>query len=252
MLDLEELIAALKRSSAPTLIVEGRDDYVAFNEFEIENISWGFTILPVSGVGNVEKIIDRINEIGHPSLAFLIDRDCAIFGTTPPKFVRDDTFLTDGYAIENDLLRDGDPTRLMSRSELAAFQKELVKFAKFFVCAAACHLEGQPDYSLSSSPHCVLDASSEYLPEYEVWVTEREAALAPEFQEATKSPMRFIKGKTLVSLFTRQLSRRGRRSSYSAANLLEIGAVARGGYMRRIEGDVLQHFRNIGVAPVHV
>jgi len=248
--ELDEIINTLKRSNSPTLIVEGSDDYVAFNEFEINNVAWGFTILPVKGVDNVRKIIDRADEIAHPALAFLVDRDCSVFPHVAPPYNRADTFYTDGYSIENDLLRDGNVEKLLKPSERPLFSKELAMLLSFFTCAAACHLSAAPGYALSTKPDRIFDRSGHYQPEFDEWVKAQQPGLAPEFNATAYDPLKFIQGKSLLSLFTRHLSHSTRSSKFSGANLLEIGAVERGPFMTRIENDVLTYFRSIGLAPV--
>lgn len=247
--NLEELISALKHSSAPTLIVEGRDDYVAFGEFEIENVTWGLTILPVYGQGNVEKIIERAAEIRHPALAFLLDRDCTVFAGPPDHLIRPDTFFTDGYAIENDLIRDGDIPRLLHPNERIGFQTELAALARFLACAASRHVAQHPTHALSTHPHQLFGKTTGLLPEYRTFVEAEEANLHPTYRQTLQEPLRYVRGKNLLGLLARHLGYSQRRSKYSSANLLEIGGSLRGPHITVIESNVLSYFRELGLAP---
>lgn len=250
--ELNEVIEALKRSNAPTLIVEGRDDYIAFNEFEIENIKWGLTILPVKGRNNVETIIERIGEINHPALAFLLDRDCTIFSSPQNHLIKTEIFFTDGYAIENDLIRDGNIMRFLKPKERDPFQTELYALARFFACAAASHIAGYARYPLSTHPRELFGSGNTLLPSFCTFVTSEEPNLDASYKVTMNEPLRYIKGKSLVALFTRHLSHSNRHSKFSGANLLEIGSAARGPFMTQIENNVVEFFKNKGIAPAGI
>lgn len=247
--ELDIIINTLKRGNSPTLIVEGKDDYIAFKDFEIENVSWGLTVLPVKGVQNVRKIIESVDDIKHPALAFLIDSDCAVFDHVSYPYARDDTFYTDGYSIENDLIRDGNVIKLLKKDEEPIFNSQLFELSKYFMCAACCHIEGKPGNPMSANAHMLFSPENSLHDKYASWILKEECGLDDGYKAPLSEPFKYIHGKSLLSLFTKHLSKSGRSSSFSAANILEIGGIARGECMKRIEGLVLSYFQSIGVAP---
>lgn len=245
----QEIVDSLKHSNSPTLIVEGKDDYVAFEQFEIENIHWGLTVLPVQGVENVYKIIELIDEIKHPALAFLIDQDCSIFENVPRKYNREDTLYTEGYSIENDLIRDGNVISFLRNGEKDRFFNELEILKRYFADAASKFISGMPGNPIGINCNKIFKSENNLEEKYADCINrikeDFDQSLSPIFSD----PMRHIHGKSLLSLFTRRLSHKARASKYSAANILEIGAVARGENMRKNESEILRYFQKIGVAP---
>lgn len=240
---LDEYISVLKRSLAPTLIVEGDDDYLAFRDFEVENISYGFTVFPVKGKSNVISIFRRREEIENEALVFLLDKDEWCFLGQSEFDGEDSVIQTDGWSIENDLLRDGSIDRLMSQQEKLKMTGEIREFTKVFSAALHCHLNGGAGPPLSMHPSQVLDADGQLRPEAKLeWVDPFEIDVYERY--ALENPHKNIRGKALLSLFTRQLSAPDRRSKFSRANLLEIGASSRGEFLSRIEQFVSEKILN--------
>lgn len=244
--ELDEIIAALKRSAVPTLVVEGRDDYVAFGEFEVENVSWGFTVLPVNGEGNVQKIIEKVEEINHPALAFLLDRDCSLFTGISYGLLREDTFFTDGYSIENDLIRDGNIIQLVKVTDKAWFTKELSSFANFCSCAAFGHVENRVGFPLSTHPNQLFRAPGKMQPQYELFIEDISNILPEAYRQVAEDPLRLTRGKSLLALLARHFVVRRKGAKFSRASILELGDAARGPLMLKIEHDILAFFRHVG------
>lgn len=236
---LDEYFSVLQRSNAPTLVVEGDDDYLAFREFEVENIDKGLTIFPVTGKNNVLSIIARRDQIPNPRLVFLLDMDEWSFCGAAPYDQLGWVILTNGWSIENDLLRDGAIERLMTRPERDRFECEKERFAVVFSAALHCKVTGNDGPNISTHPNQVLDRHGNLrfgIEEQMVEPFDNEDCLAHLRQDL----MRYLRGKSLLQLCTRQLSRPGRQSNFSKANLLEICAAARGPNIRRIEQEALE------------
>lgn len=240
---LTEIIGVLARSSSPTLIVEGTDDYVAFRQFEIENINHDFTVLPVHGKENVLELISRRGEINNEAIVFLVDNDCWLFTGPPATFIRPDIILTEGYSIENDLLRDGNVTRLLKAQEKTDFDRDIDAVGRFFYIAAWKHCENVSFLPLSLHPENILGAPGVLRLDVETQVSRVEGLLPPEFSAASADPFRFLRGKTLLALLVRYLSDSARVSKFSRHNLMELGAAARGANQQRIERHILEFMR---------
>ena len=110
---VDETIETLKRSNIPTLITEGRDDYIVFRRLE-DKLVGGVSVLPVGGRDNVIQVFRRRAEVGHDRIAFVIDRDLWCFTPVPNELLDERVIVTNGYSIENDVFRDADVPALMS------------------------------------------------------------------------------------------------------------------------------------------
>lgn len=234
---LEEYIAVLRRSRAPTLVVEGDHDYLAFREFEIENVEFGFTIFPVSGKNNVVSIISRLDEIGNERIAFLLDRDEWIAVGKTPFDDHASVIMTAGWSIENDLICDCNIKALMSAGERTALDADIKAFSQVFAVALQCFLDCVDGPDLTIHPHKVLSDTGQVDKRIEAdWLRLYDVSDCLSFIQS--DPHQFLRGKSLVALYLRQLSHKNRKSKYSFVNIMEIAAATRGVHLSRIERAV--------------
>lgn len=98
----DELIAYLRHSAIPTLLVEGLTDLALLRSIEHELASQGVDILPVHGKERLSMVYGRRCEISDRAVVFLRDRDEFIVEDVPQDW--SDYVLTQGYSIENDVL----------------------------------------------------------------------------------------------------------------------------------------------------
>lgn len=98
----DEMIAYLKRSSLPTLLVEGSGDKSLLRRIECELKSRDISIQPVGGKGSIDTIFSKKEEIGRKDVVFLRDRDDWVIFGAPER--AEEIILTTGYSIENDVL----------------------------------------------------------------------------------------------------------------------------------------------------
>lgn len=116
----EELIQVLRRSSLPTVLVEGRCDMSVYRWLEIWDNACQVDVLPCGGRTNLLKIYERRTEFCHIPCVFVADRDMWIFSNVPTEY--GDVVFTNGYSIENDLMAGCKLfQRLFSEEEKAKF-----------------------------------------------------------------------------------------------------------------------------------
>lgn len=240
---LDEIISMLNHSNALTLVIEGKDDYVALEQFEQENVEWGFTVLPVKGRSRVMQLIERRAEIANPCIFFLMDQDEWCLIGVPAQFQLDWVALTSGASIENDLISDGNPMSLMNLEEQDRFWQTIDSFSEVFRRMVYNHINAIQDHSYGTSLRVFLNQNLNRLPEWEEF--------CHRCQNMVEAPVgvdriSFIRGKTVLELVTMVLSSRKRRSKYSRANILEIGSRARGEKMRVLEEKILSFFERTG------
>ena len=101
----EILIAKIKHSTNPIILVEGREDIVIYRKIEkylgLRNIQF----FPCQGRENLFKIFEMRTELQNVKVLFVADQDMYIFGQIPSHY--QEIIFTSGYSIENDLYTDG-------------------------------------------------------------------------------------------------------------------------------------------------
>lgn len=232
-LTVDEIIATIAHSALPTLVAEGEEDIIVLRRLEDVFSDQALSVMPVGGRNAVLEVFDRRREIeGQAAIGFIADRDTWIYSAIPNEYVSDILYFTDGYSIENDLCRDGRWARLLSAGEALAFTAELERFVLWYATALMRHLQGR-EGNIGMSPTLILDDPKLY---------ERECALGEgevfpqELYDALKQdPERLVRGKSLSSLFIRQLSHSRRAVKHSKRSLLEYGAVSGGTFMQALQ-----------------
>lgn len=243
----DETLSLLKRSFIPTLIVEGKSDYIALREFEVENVHWGFTVFAVDGRDRVIQLIEAFNDGSNRPIAFLLDRDHYVVSGIPENLRKPNILFTTAYSIENDLLIDGRVDTLMSPTERQGFAKLIKEFIPFFKCAMHDHLNGCPSIPLSEHPNSILDDKNNLREGVRQFVTGHPGQSNPNLSRIDQDPLNCLKGKSLLALVLKVLSTSKRKAKYSAASLLEIGAARRGERLKSIEGRTLDVFLKFGL-----
>lgn len=242
-LTVDELISTLNHSNSPTLILEGKDDYIAFEHFERENVEWGLTVLPVKGRDKILQILNRREELENECIFFIMDQDEWCLTGVPHYLIDDQIAFTFGASIENDLISDGNPMSLMTPEELDKFWGLIADFASIFRRLVYNHENAVADYSYGTSMRIFCDEELTKLPEWDAF-----AARCPNMvpQPIDKETIDYIRGKTLLEIVTMILSHKNRVSKYSKANVLEIGARRRGERLVSLEANVIEYFAASG------
>lgn len=236
---VDELVALLKKTRIPTVIIEGRDDVIVFRILENDLAQHGVSFIGVGGRETLLKVYERRGEFAKSKVAFIADKDAWVFSNVPGEFAQSIKF-TDGYSIENDMYRDGELDTLMSAQEHSRFCKELNEVSGWFAAVMHCRLKGE-HHACDLHPNQLLTQRSKLRATYKKWA---EANACPSgFQSLVeKSYSKFLRGKTLWSLLLRQLSHAHRPAKYSAKALLEIAATRRGAYLMAIDQFVRESF----------
>lgn len=221
-ISVDELIATLKRTSIPTILVEGRDDMTAYRWLEDRLGIQQANVLPCGGRNELLAIYDRRNEFSQLSAAFLADRDMWLFATIPNGY--DQVVFTRGYSIENDILDSSPVHKLLSPRERCSFGALADVLATWFAFEVEQFRAGLP-WSLDIHPNRLVPPNTTSLnPE----------ALKPRIFAEPKPRLRNsiranfglrFRGKSLLQVYVRFLSARRRPSKFSKQNLLEIGTL---------------------------
>lgn len=230
-ISVDEAVSVITRSSLPTVITEGDDDYVVYRKIEDNASDLGISLFPVGGKSKAITVWQSIPDDRRESVMLLLDRDCWIFTGVPREFSIPQIILTEGYSVENDLYRDGDWEALLSGSERRVFDQELEVVARWFSHRLAAR-ENDPSLEIAwHAAHVLAACANESLGEGDPF------GVLDDYQ-------RLLRGKTLLDVLIRQLSRRGRAVKHNRRSLMEAAAVRRASNFTRIENAIRKFFDN--------
>ncbi|MCD8445560.1 DUF4435 domain-containing protein [Tenacibaculum finnmarkense] len=141
-LTTDESIAYLNRSKLKTVLIEGKDDSIIYNQIENEIEEIDINIFPCGGRTNLLAIYDRRDEI-ESELLFICDSDLWVFNK--PSFTENnDIITTQGYSIENEIYQDGLVllNKLLTKDELLRKIKILENVIKWYAFEVNKYLIG--------------------------------------------------------------------------------------------------------------
>ena len=135
---IDELVALLRTSQLPTLVVERGDDVRIYSRW-IERHLFGtykLDVLAVDGKGNLLRLYERRNEFAGLPVVFVANRGIWSFSGIPEGY--ENIIYTRGYSIENDVyvyLKNRienllDP-HLNGRDEHKSVQKSIIRWLAF-------------------------------------------------------------------------------------------------------------------------
>lgn len=233
-LTYEELLALIKRSSLPTLVVEGKDDMIVYRRLEDEYYDKNLSVLSVGGREKVLRLFEALKEAPPKAqVVFFADLDMWVLEGVPEKYHSDNLFFTTGYSIENDVFCDGNLLSYMDHRERIKFGKELECYLKWYALAVDRAAKGDGS-SISQFP------SDEFFRSYDELVLLRDGENYPQdlFTTFSAGYVELLRGKALMGLILRQLSYPGRHARHNVRAFIEHVAVAPGPKIRLISQKV--------------
>jgi len=243
-ISIDELIQTLKRTSLPTVIIEGDDDVVVYRGIERLTCSQGnfLSILPVGGRGKVIELFKRRDEFSGKKVSYIADSDCWVLTGIPDDLLDESLVFTHGYSIENDVFLDMDFEGLLFEIDKPIYKNELEKFMKWFSLAQHRHLNGQADrLPIRTHPNRILDNPEMY--DELLSLRAGEEFPADLHEKISKNYKRYLRGKSLLALLMRRLSYHGRDPRHHHLALLEIGANQMGPKVSAIYDRVQKNFQ---------
>lgn len=242
----DELYELLKRTSLPTVLVEGKDDIIFYRKVEEDLRTFGVDMLPAGNKGAVIELYKKISQAPVSSpIIFVVDKDLWVHGYTENEENYEEIITTQGYSIENDLYMDGELENLLSVSELDNFRKEIDKFTHWYALAIDRRLRGV-DSTFRTHPGKILDDEDHYLAETSL--TEGEP-YPEEFLGVVRSNYSsLLRGKSLFAILVRELSSQRRDVKFSVKQLMEIGASRRGENYQRISSSIRKVLEDAALA----
>lgn len=229
---VDELFELLKRTSLPTVLVEGKNDIIFYRSVEEDLRDIGIDMLPAGNKDSVLELRRRLMEQDlRVPIAFVVDNDLWVHTGLPEEVCTPDIVTTEGYSIENDLFVDGDLMSLLTVDEKAGFIAEIDRFSHWYALAIRRHLTDAKS-QFRAHPGKVLDDGEFYNSSVEL--AENEEYPNELLDVITSDFSRYLRGKSLFALLHRQLSRDGRDVKFSEKQLMAFGASRKGDNFQRI------------------
>jgi hypothetical protein len=239
---VDELYQLLKRTTLPTILVEGQDDIVFYRKIEEALSELQVDVLPAGNKQAVLDLMDKLDQLsGTARFVYVVDKDLWVHGV--PKEFRTHTRLvmTDGYSIENDLFADGDLESLLDKNEITSFQSEVQKFCSWYALALERTFSGGKGV-FRTHPGKVLDDPEFY--ETETRLKKDEDSPKELYEQIVSNYQAMLRGKSLLAILHRQLSKDGRDVKFSGKQLMAFGGSRKGKKFDRLKdliSDALQH-----------
>lgn len=220
----DEIVAYLKRTSQLTVLVEGADDKMVYRYIESKLEDLDIDCLDCGGRPALLKIFRRRSEYPDSPVIFIADKDMWLFTNVPDEYSSGIIF-TQGYSIENDLYLRELFEGLLETDDRRKFRdliKALARWQAFHVVVFSTNGSCQCDYHVNQiAPPPNVNLCPEHLAD--ISFSEPPDELVEQIQ---KSYYNSLRGKTLFEAILRYLNGKSRISSYSKANLLELGSKA--------------------------
>lgn len=222
-LNVDELVATLRNSSLPTLLVEGRSDMDLFYALEEMCFESSIDVLPIGGRVALFEVFKRRTEFRATPVAFLADSDMFIFGNVPPEL--SGIIFTEGYAIENDILSGGKAFRMISGKNRTKWAKVISSLSKWFAAATHRYLNGET-VEYSQHPAQLLCFIAGTLTPLSQAVLIEPEPLCEQAKRVLAEPTKYLRGHTLLDALGHFLATAKQRPRCSKDVLLRMDLVS--------------------------
>jgi hypothetical protein len=222
---VEEIVGSLKRSFIPTILIEGSDDVFVYRYLKSRLNSTLVTLQTCGGRPNLFSIHDRRGEFSEKNIIFVADRDAYRFCDIPDE--RKDIIFTSGYCIENDIYHGSNIENILDeedRSDHELLRKIIGKWFAFEVDKYKKEISESSSTNLRVAAHINVVSPPEFndiCPNFSRkigYIEPDMIAIEYIFKEYNLN----VRGKQLFQMLSRFLSKKGRFSSFSDKNLIEI------------------------------
>lgn len=203
----DELIEIIKRSNLPTLVVEGAHDVRALRHIEKTTGLIG-SILQCGGRSAALNIHDKIEELSHVPIVFLLDRDLSVLRNPPRRSHR--IVWTWGYSLENDLIAGSEIEKILEENEILILNKILNSLAQWQAHAIFVAKNTQNGPNLDESLDAVVDVRTGNIRLHHACAKVSDVSLGAIYKKIQKNPKRYIRGKQLLGSYQIVLNRPGR------------------------------------------
>lgn len=215
----EEIVEVLKRTSLPTLLVEGVTEAPIYRHLRSLILATDAELLICNGRETLLAVWRRRGEFINTRVAFLADQDMWLF---QPELMAEypSIIWTTGYCIENDLFVIGKLEKFLEASELSSFQKLISVLSEWFTLEVQKFLSNET-YILKTHIKVLCPNGATLCSAYSASrnYSPKDSKLA---ERISRDYRYLIRGKQIFQALQIQLSAPRRRTKYSNAQLLDI------------------------------
>lgn len=215
----QEIVDYLKRTSLPTILVEGSDDAAIYRYLESRIGVFNGNVLPCTGRLKLLSIFERKEEFKNKKVVWLADLDMWVFSGAPPEY--SEIIFTTGYSIENDLYAGGSIEDLLLSDERSSHSTLIGAVCKWFAFEVGEHL---------ASRVCLINVHINQVIDHSIndllrsYVTTRgfvppDASLE---QQISSNYKLMLRGKNLFQSLVHYLSSPNRNPKYGYALITDI------------------------------
>jgi len=220
---VDEIVNSLKRSFIPTILIEGSDDVFVYRWLK-KNLSINpISLQPCGGRTNLFSIYDRKNEFSDKNVIFVADKDSYRFEEIPDN--RKGIIFTSGYCIENDIYDGSSISDFIDDEDKARHDLLREIIGSWFAFEVKKYLEtspGQSSLSVASHINVVSPIGLDRICPIFSQQIDYSKPSEDDIRLVTDEYNLNVRGKQLFQMLSRFLSKKGRFSSFSDKNLIEI------------------------------
>jgi hypothetical protein len=219
----DEIVATLRNSTLPTLLVEGRSDMGLFHDLEDMCFGSRIDIMPTGGRRALFEVFRRRAEFRTTPVAFLADSDMFVFGNVPTDLAG--IIFTEGYAIENDILCGGKAFRMIGGKHRTKWAKVISCLSQWFAAAAHRYLKGET-VEYSQHPGLLVCFSAGTLKPLAEAMRVDPESLCEHAKRVLAEPTKYLRGHTLLDALGHFRATTKQRPNCSKDVLLRLDLVS--------------------------
>jgi hypothetical protein len=209
---VNDIVATLQKTSLPTALVEGTSDMAIYRWIESRADIATVNILPCGGRTALLEVFRRRKEFSGAKTVFVADRDMWYFTGIPPG--HESIVWTTGYSIENDVYEPSALEDLMDAAERTEFSEVLKECVRWYSFEVEEFRAGRSTAVATHPNQVVLPGTRSLSPAFCTTRGFREPNSST-VAEVHSQYRRSVRGKTLLQLLVRFLSRSGRDAKFS-------------------------------------
>lgn len=208
-----EIISSIKKSSIPTICVEGVQDKAALRL--VQNlIGIRGSILCCNGRTNLFAVWERRAEFADKKVVFMADKDLFVFKKIPSEY--QGIIFTDGYSLENDILATERWKSLLTSDDTPVFSSAIEMSLNYYWNECKKHIKHGHQPVWVSAHRLLADHKSGSYSK----VLGYEACCI--YNKIAGKPFKYLRGKNLLECIHASLSHDNRATKYSPAHIIEI------------------------------
>jgi hypothetical protein len=220
---VDEIISSLRRSFIPTILIEGSDDAFIYRKLKLDLHDTPVSLQPCGGRSNLFSIYDRRHAFSDKNVVFVADRDAYRFIGIPEN--RKEIIFTTGYCIENDIYEGSNIHKFLDEEDITPHSLLRTVIGKWVAFEVDRFIKNSPSHnSLSISAHINVvspPSLNSICPLFSKSINYEEPPQEIADRVINEYSLN-IRGKQLFQMLSRFLAKKGRFSSFSEKNLIEI------------------------------